>query len=513
MIRIFTTEQSKEIDRHTIAVTPVSSIDLVERAARAFTDEFTMRYENRRRVIIFAGQGNNGADALAIARMLAESMCYEVETFLFNPPSGKISPECDLSRQRLKEMYRNRRSTDMHQPVFVEVSGGQFFPPVIEREDIVIDGLFGSGLNRPLEGGFANIVKYINASGATVVSIDIPSGLFGENNSGNVPDAIIRASLTLSFGFPKLSFLLPGSSAYVGKWKVLDIGLVANDTPPYILTDEDDAVELLQPRPRFAHKGTFGHAFVLAGSRGKMGAALLAAKACLRSGAGLLTVHVPACGEAIMQAGFPEAMLSIDGEADFIGDAPDISNYSAVGIGPGLGKNDKTVAALRTIMMEARVPLVLDADALNIISENVPLLDIIPRHSILTPHPREFDRLTGNASSGSYERLQKASAFAVDHACIVVLKGAYSAVCTPDGRISFNSTGNSGMATAGSGDVLTGIITGLLASGYKPETAAVFGVFMHGLAGDLAVTSHSEEAIIASDIIENLGKAFRQLRI
>jgi NAD(P)H-hydrate epimerase len=457
-------------------------------------------------VIVFAGQGNNGADALAVARLLTEGSLFKVETCLLNPATGRLSPDCELNKRRLLEAGYDK---------LTEVTGGNFYPPVLGKQDIVIDGLFGSGLNRPLEGGFAAVVKYINASGATVVSIDIPSGLSGEDNSGNSADAIIQATLTLTFAFPKLAFLLPESAGYVGEWKVLDIGLhpgaIADTPTPYALTGKDDVTQLLRPRNCFAHKGVFGHALLIAGSKGKTGAALLAAKACLRSGAGLITVHLPGCGETMLQTAFPEAMLSLDAHTEHFTSLPDLNAYTAIGVGPGLGQHPQSAAALKALLQETDKPLVADADALNLIAADPQLMEIIPAHSILTPHPKEFDRLAG-ASGNACERLLKAQSFAVDHRLTLVLKGAYTAICSPEGNIRFNSSGNPGMATAGSGDVLTGVILGLLASGYAPEEAALAGVMLHGMAGDCATLGQSVESLIASDIIEMLGKAFQQVR-
>ncbi|MDR0536464.1 MAG: NAD(P)H-hydrate dehydratase [Tannerellaceae bacterium] len=516
MIKIFTNEQLKEIDKYTIANEPIQAIDLIERAAQAFVSEFLLRYNPNSHLIIFAGQGNNGADALAIARLLIENRTFNIEIFLFNPHPGKISPECELSRQKLLEALRDRQISGSKNQIFNEVSGGNFFPPLLKKGNIVIDGLFGSGLNRPLQGGFAAIVKYINASEATILSIDIPSGLMGEDNSDNIPEAIIRANLTLTFGFPKLSFLLSDTGVYAGKWKTLDIGLhptvIKNMSTPFTQTTEEDAASMILHRPKFSHKGTFGHALLIAGSRGKLGAALLAAQACLKSGAGLLTTHIPTCGEYILQTSFPETMLSLDHNKEYITSMPNTAPFAAVGAGPGLGQNSETATALKAMLQAINCPLVLDADALNIIAAHS-LMPRVPAYSILTPHAKEFDRLCKNESASSYERLEKALTFAMEHAVVLVLKGPYTAVCTPDGEVLFNSSGNSGLATAGSGDVLTGIILGLLTSGYQPETAAVLGVFIHGMAGDIATASVSEESLIASDIINNLGKTFKQLKI
>jgi NAD(P)H-hydrate epimerase len=275
----------------------------------------------------------------------------------------------------------------------------------------------------------------------------------------------------------------------------------------YFQIEKEDIVQVIPTRNRYAHKGNFGHALLVAGSRGKMGAAILAAKACLHSGAGLLTAHVPACGESIMQATFPEAMTEADEEYDFIASIMPSAKYNAIAIGPGIGMQKNTAAVLYDLLKYSNKPLVIDADALNILSENKNSLQLIPPESILTPHFKEFDRLN-KPSENACERLQKAILIAQQLKVYLVLKGAYTAVCTPDKHCFFNSTGNSGMATAGSGDVLTGIILGLLAQSYPPLDAAITGVFLHGLAGDIAASKSSEESMIASDIIDNLGKAF-----
>lgn len=503
MIKIFSTDKVRELDRYTIQNEPISPIDLVERAATVFTSEFCRRYSKQNRIIVFAGQGNNGADALAVARMLTEAG-YRIETYLFNP-SMHLSKECEANKQRLLHMDKME---------FTEVVD-DFMPPELDERDVVIDGLFGSGLNRPLAGGFAAMVNYINQSDATVVSIDIPSGLFGEDNRKNDKDAIIRADLTLTFGFPKLAFLFPENAEYVGEWKVLDILLhpdAIEETPTrFIMITEEDIAAVFRPRNRFAHKGMFGHALLIAGSRGKMGAAVLSARACLRSGAGLLTVHIPERGEQILQTAFPEAMTDLDANRDHFSSVAGIKAYTAVAVGPGLGKHPDSAKALEQMLQVAEKPLVLDADALNLIAAEKDLLKRIPPRSILTPHPKEFDRIAGECGN-SYERLMKAQAFAVEYQVCVVLKGAYTATCTSAGNIYFNSSGNPGMATAGSGDVLTGVILGLLAQDIEPETACVAGVFLHGSAGDLAAVYHSEESMVAGDITDMLGKAFKQLK-
>lgn len=503
MIKIFATDQVKELDQYTILHEPVSSIDLVERASTVFMHEFCRRFSKQHRIIVFAGQGNNGADALAISRLLKDE-AYRVETYLFNP-THHLSVDCEMNKQRLLAM---------DQVEFTEVTD-DFAPPVLGKQDIVIDGLFGSGLNRPLTGGFAGVVAYINQSEATVVSIDIPSGLFGEDNRTNEQQAIIQADLTLTFGFPKLAFLLPENVAFTGEWKVLDIGIhpdiVRETSTPYSMVTEEDIAQVFRPRPKFAHKGTFGHALLIAGSRGKLGSSVLSAKACLRTGAGLITVHTPQCGEVVFQTAFPEAMLNFDPNQEFFTALPDLSSYDVIGVGPGIGQRLETGAALERLLQGASKPIVMDADALNIMASNKDLLLRVPPRSILTPHTKEFDRLAGDSATG-YERLMKAQSFAQQYKVCVVLKGAYTATCTPSGKVFFNSTGNPGISTAGSGDVLTGVILGLLSQGYEPETAAVAGVFLHGTAGDLAAQAYSEESMLAGDLVKMLGKAYKQIR-
>ena len=507
MIKIFETSKMKELDRYTIDHEPITSIDLVERAATAFTQEFCHTFSKQNHVVVFAGQGNNGADGLAIARLLSEEG-YRLDVFLFNP-SQRLSNECEINKQRLLTDKNVR---------LIEVID-DFTPPLLTERDIVIDGLFGSGLNRPLSGGYAAVVDYINQSKAVVVSIDIPSGLFGEDNRMNMRKNIMQARYTYTFEFPKLAFLLSENESFVGKWKILPINIhptiiEQTNTPYRMITDKDFAGVLL-PRNTFAHKGLFGHALLIAGSKGKMGAAVLAAKACLRSGAGLLTVHLPQRGENVLHTTIPEAMLSLDVDTDFVSVLPEIIEYDAIAIGPGLGTQDRSVELLETLLGTVKKPLLVDADALNILAINKNFIPLLPPYSILTPHPKEFDRLFGECDSG-YERIHQARTKAMEHKLCIVLKGAYTAVCTPDGHVCFNSTGNPGMATAGSGDVLTGVILGLLAQKNAPETAAVVGVYLHGMAGDLVLENTSEivseESLIAGDIIRMLGKAFKVQR-
>jgi NAD(P)H-hydrate epimerase len=478
----------------------------MERAARALTRAITERWAINVPVVVFAGPGNNGGDALAVARMLTE-LGYEVQTFLFNI-GGHLSTDCDINKKRLVENKKARN-------LFVEVTQ-EFDPPQLDYGMLVVDGLFGSGLNKPLSGGFASLVKYINASHAEVVSIDMPSGLMTEDNTYNVHSNIIRATLTLTLGQKKLSMLFAENQVFIGNLKVLDIHLspegIEKIDSQYTMLEEDDVRPLLLPRDPFAHKGTMGNALIIAGSYGMAGAAILATEACLRSGAGKVTSHSPRKNVPIMQTAIPEAVLQIDREETTFSEAVDTEDFQAVGIGPGLGTSEQTAIAVIAQLRRTQCPLVCDADAINILSNHRAWIDQLPKEIILTPHPKEFDRMEGH-SADSFERLSKARDLSQRLGAYIILKGHRSALCCPDGHIVFNSTGNAGMATGGSGDVLTGVITGLLARGYSRLNACMMGMYLHGLAGDIAACEMGEESLIARDIIRCLPKAFMKLKV
>ena len=474
----------------------------MERAARALTHAIASKWDNLTPVVVFAGPGNNGGDALAVARMLAEKD-YTVDVWLFNI-SGHLSPDCAANRQRLADCKKVHSMTMVTQ---------EFDPPILEKTTLVVDGLFGSGLNKPLAGGFASLVKYINASPAQVVSIDVPSGLMTEDNAYNVRANIIKADLTLTLQQPKLSFLFAENQEFIGEVRTLDIRIssegIAKTDAHYTIIEESDIRRILKPRPTFAHKGTMGHALIIAGSYGMAGAAMLATKACLRSGAGKVTAYTPRQNVMMMQVAVPEAVIMV-GEETAFGEAVDTTDYQALGIGPGLGQSDATAIALIAQLRRTQCPIVVDADAINILSNRRAWLQQLPKGIILTPHHKEFDRLQGGCSD-SYERLSKALDLAERLQGYVIVKGHYSALCLPNGHILFCPTGNAGMATAGSGDVLTGIITALLARGYDQTEACALGMYLHGLAGDLAAEELGQESLMASDIIDYLPKAFKRL--
>jgi NAD(P)H-hydrate epimerase len=377
----------------------------------------------------------------------------------------------------------------------------------------VIDALFGSGLNRALEDVTGKLVEHINHSGADIVSIDIPSGLFTDRSSkGNM---IVRANHTLSFQCYKPAFLVPENAAYTGDINILDISLhpdfLKTLASRYELVDKSIIQSIYRPRNRFAHKGNFGHALLAAGSYGKMGAAVLTVKSCLRSGVGLLTCHIPKCGYDIIQTAVPEAMAMTDFNSSFLTKIEeDITKYDAIGIGPGIGTASDTRMLVREIFDAYRSPMVLDADALNCISLQKDFLQLIPAGSILTPHPKEFERLFGKVAN-DFERMELTLQKARELNVIIILKGHHTMIATTDGRAFFNSTGNAGMATGGSGDVLTGILTGLLAQGYSSIETAIFGTYLHGLAGDIAAEKLSMEAMASGDLIECLGEAFKRV--
>lgn len=503
-MKIFTNNQLHELDKFTIEHEPIASIDLMERAARTLTRAITDVWSSSTPVVVFAGPGNNGGDGLAVARMLAEQG-YQVSAYLFNI-SGHLSPDCATNKKRLEDCKRIHKYVEVIQ---------EFDPPVLEDNMLVIDALFGSGLNKPLAGGFSSLVKYINASSAQVVSLDVPSGLMTEDNTYNVWANIIRATRTLTLQQPKLAFLFAENQQFVGHLQVLDIRLsqegVNKTDAQYTIVEEADVRSRLLPRDSFAHKGQMGSALLIAGSYGMAGAAVLAAKACLRAGAGKVTVNTPKRNVSILQISVPEAIVQTGSEETIFAEAVDTEAYQALGIGSGLGQSEQTAIALITQLRRTQCPIVTDADALNILANHRAWMQQLPKGIILTPHPKEFDRLEGH-SADSYERLTKARNLAERLQGHVIVKGHYTAICMPDGHILFNPTGNAGMATAGSGDVLTGIITGLLARGYKQEDACVVGVYLHGLAGDLAANDLGEESLTAGDLIQYLPQAFKRLQ-
>ena len=499
-MKIFTSAEIREIDAATIRLEPVTPAGLMERAATALFQHLKDIVPPEKKVNVFAGPGNNGGDGLVIARLLHEES-YKVRVFIVETGSAHTS-EFKMNSERL---MRSGLSP------FTLADPDNF--PSIGRDEFILDAIFGTGLSKPPAGAAAEIIRKINLTGANIISVDVPSGLFCEDNTAADRDSIVKASVTLTFQFPKLSFMFAGNDDFVGKWEMIDIGLhpetISKMPSRYHYIMKEDVRPLLRKRRKFDHKGSFGHALIMAGSYGKAGAATLSACAALRTGAGLVTVHTPVTAVIPVQSALPEAMVSPDTGTEYITSVPDLARFDAVGVGPGMGTDPDSRKALRTLLESARVPLVIDADALNMIAQDSDMLALVPPNSVLTPHPGEFRRLTSTERT-DYQLMELQLEFAAKHNCILVLKGAYTSIALPDGRIYFNSTGNPGMATGGCGDVLTGMITALLAQGYEPANAAIIGVYLHGLAGDVALRIHSEESVIAGDVLMNIGRAYRE---
>lgn len=500
-MKILSAKQIRELDQYTIANEPIRSIDLMERASIAFVDRLNKIYPDQKSFFILCGKGNNGGDGLAIARLLDGFGFIARVVILEHSKNSSIDHDHNL-----------KRLTDLGRMDIASVSDVADLP-MPKPDDLIIDAILGSGLDRPLDGLIKDCVRQINSWPNEIVSVDIPTGLFSDFNSENKLDSVLRSSLCITFHAPKLAFFLSESAPFVPRFDIVDIGLdpsgEGQTNRHYLVRSE--VAELIDPVDRFSHKGTYGHALIVAGSLGRIGAAILCAKSTLKSGCGLVSVRTPLCGLNPMQTAFPEAMCLPDASETHLSGTLKTNGFSAVGIGPGIGVEKGTQHVLKMLIQDTSAPMVLDADALNILSENPTWMAFLPTNTILTPHPKEFDRLTGK-SAHTEERLKKQLELAAKSNCIVLLKGAHTSIACPDGQLIFNSTGNPGMATAGSGDVLTGILTGLLAQGYHPKHAAIIGTYLHGLAGDLAYTEQGREALIASDIIGKLGEAFKSLR-
>ncbi len=512
-MKLLTAAQIRELDQATIREQRTTSTALMERAAIALAAWLYPHYTPAEagEILLLCGPGNNGGDGLALARLLYGAG-YAVRLGLL--PAQKYSDDYEYNHHVLPKVI----------PI-TELAANAL--PPIPPGTLVVDALFGTGLSRPLAGVAAAVVRHLNDSQARVLAVDLPSGLLADAPQPDPAAPVVRARHTVSFGLPKLAFLLPQNAEFVGEWEVMNIGLSADfiekAASPWHLTRMpgvggfDAALAAPVPdvtlprRGKFAYKNTFGHALLLAGSRGKVGAAVLAAGSCLRGGVGLLTVAVPGCGYDIIQTTRPEAMCLPDPEADFISELPELKDYQAIGIGPGLGQEEASRAVLEKLLRTAQVPLVLDADALNLLGEHRELLDLLPPDTVLTPHIGEFARLT-EKTKDDYHRLDLLREFVRKYKCVVILKGAYTAVAAPDGQVYFNTTGNPGMGTGGSGDVLTGLVLALRAHARLDAlTAARLAVLAHGHAGDLAAAETGQAGLVAGDLVTYIGPALRAL--
>jgi hydroxyethylthiazole kinase-like uncharacterized protein yjeF len=502
LIKVISNEQVRLIDKQTIERQGISSDDLMEKAAKACAERLLESFEPGISFAIFCGKGNNGGDGLAIARILWQRgktvSVYIVED------TGTASADFQLNYQRLTELKKD---------LAVDVKTTEDIP-TLEGTAVIVDALFGSGLNRVPSGMAAEIIQAINASTNPVVAIDIPSGLYGDKHTDDL-STVVRATTTLTFQVPRPVFFYPEYEQQTGEWQLLDIGLDVKavlESPAYaFVPDNNDITSLLPYRPLFGHKGTFGHALLLAGSYGKAGAAILAARACLKSGAGLVTVRTPAKCVTPLQSALPEAMCIPDEEETFLSTIIKPATYVAIGAGPGLGIDKQTGNVIKRMLQDFDCPMVLDADALNILAENPTWLHFLPAGTILTPHIGEFSRLAGKIAD-PFERTKKQIEFSKKFNCYILLKGRFSALSCPDGQLFFNPTGNNGMAKGGSGDVLTGLITGLLAQGLSPMKAALCGAYIHGLAGDHCAKTSSPITMTANELIDFFEIAFNEVK-
>ncbi|PHS54730.1 MAG: bifunctional ADP-dependent NAD(P)H-hydrate dehydratase/NAD(P)H-hydrate epimerase [Lutibacter sp.] len=496
---ILSPQQIAKADKATIINSKISSIDLMEHASTLCFQWLHSRLQGQDiKIHVFCGIGNNGGDGLVIARLLFQHG-YTVNCYIVNF-SDKRTDEFLTNYNRLKEIGE--------WPTIIN-SEDDF--PDVSFEDIVVDAIFGNGLTREPKGFTKKLIQYINNTKVFTLAIDVPSGLFGDK-SVSQKDAVLRAGHTLSFQTPKLAFLLPENKAYVTTWEVLDIGLdkefIAHLKPTLNYISKSEIIPLYKARNKWSHKGTYGHSLIIGGSFGKIGAVTLATKAALKIGSGLVSAYLPKCGYDILQISVPEAMVEVDDEKvltyyNFK------TNPTVIGIGPGIGTTEKTALGFEKFIKENKFPLVIDADAINLLALNKSLLTYLPENTILTPHPKELERLIGTWKN-DYDKLKIASKFSTDYNVILVLKGAHTV--TIDGEtMYFNSTGNPALATAGSGDVLTGFITGLLAQGYEAKYAAIFGVYVHGKTADIAVQEIAIETFTATSILTYLSDAILAL--
>ena len=495
-MKLLTAEQFRLADAYTIKTEPISSVDLMERAATSCVDVITKFTDEKDLICILCGPGNNGGDGLAIARMLAES--GKNVSVILTDKSDKLSPDAATNFQRLQKTSVNFfYLTDTQLP--------------FEKITVWIDAIFGTGLNKVVEKNIADLIHKVNSTGATIFSIDLPSGLFADKHTP-ASAGVIHASTTLTFQQLKRCMLYAENAHRIGEVKVLDIGLdehyIESLTSTHELVDRSMIKKSLKPRKRFSHKGNFGHALLIGGSYGKAGAIVLSAKACVRSGAGLTTVHTIKTTGAALQSAMPEVMLSTC-EGDKVFALPDLTSYNAIAAGPGLGIYEETANMIGQLLQKINSPLVLDADALNIIAQNKNLLNHIPENTIITPHKKEFERLFGTFEN-DFQRNDFQITASVKHKFVIVLKGVYTSISTPDGKCFFNTTGNAGLAKGGSGDTLTGIIAAMLAQGLNATDAAIAAVYIHGLAADCAIKKIHPYSLTASDVTEYLSEAFMQ---
>ena len=499
-MRIFSANQIYQADKFTIEKHGISSDELMERAAVQIFNWIHKRMQGAQvKIHLFCGIGNNGGDGIAVARHLQEHG-YNIAVYVVNYSKTR-SKDFLINLERLKD-----------RKIWPEFLDSDKSLPEIGRDDIIVDAIFGIGLNRAPDEWVVNLIAHLHASEAFILSVDIPSGLFTDRLPEN-KEGIVKSNYVLSFQVPKLVFFLPDTGAYIEQWEVLDIGLdpgfMETTETDYELIGKNEVLPIYIPRKKFSHKGSYGHSLIIGGSYGKIGAVQLAARSALLAGSGLVTAYVPQCGYIPLQTALPEVMLITDLDEKNIGNIDFEMEPTVIGVGIGLGIGSKTAKAFSDFIKKHQVPLVIDADGLNLLSKEKELLKKLPKQSVLTPHPKELERLIGKWGD-DFEKLKKTKAFAKKYDCIVIIKGAHT-ITIYDGKGYINMTGNPGMATAGSGDALTGIITGLIAQGYDMLSASVFGVYLHGRAGDIAIEKTAYQSLTASAIIDALGLAYIDL--
>jgi NAD(P)H-hydrate epimerase len=497
-MKILTTSELRKADQFTIDNEPITSYDLMERAGMNLANYISKDLDlNHKKLQIICGTGNNGGDGLVIARQL-KSKNINIQIVIIE--LGKRSSDFDANLQKVENL-------DILQ---INESNIQ---ELICDGDFIIDAIFGSGLNKPITGWIKSVINKINESESFRIAIDIPSGLFGEDNALNDQEAIVIANTTYTIQCPKLSFFFKENAHYLGEWKVVDIALntkfIEQTSSRNYWIDKDIIAGIYRKRNRHSHKGNYGHALLFSGSEGKYGAALLSTKACLKAGAGLVTAAIPKNGNSSLFTYCPEAMVIASGD-NYLHACPNLDPYKAIGVGPGIGTRIETSNALKSLIQQSQGNIVFDADALNIISDNPTWLSFLPSGCILTPHPGEFERLCKEKLT-AYSRMNKALMLAKKWNVIIILKDAFTMICTPSGNVLMSTQGNQGMATGGSGDVLTGILTSLLAQGYTPLETSILGVYIHGLSANISLGHNSFESITAGTIIEHLGEAFKEV--
>ncbi len=500
-MKIFSKEQIYKGDKLTAKKQNISSTELMERAGTQIFNWLHFRMQGAQVPIhIFCGIGNNGGDGLVVARHLIIHG-YNVKTYVVNC-SDKRSKDFLVNYDRIKETTKK----------WPDMLACESDFPEIDKDDIIVDAVFGIGLNRPANAWVQSLFQHFKKSGAFTLAIDVPSGVYTDKATEN-EEGVVWANYTLSFQSPKLVFFLPDTAKFCGQWEVLDIGIdrdyiIATETEAELI-GKNEVLPIYKPREKFSHKGIYGHTLIIGGSYGKIGAPLLSSRSALAIGAGLVTTYLPKCGYQILQTAFPEAMVLTDADDHELTDIQFGIEPTVIGLGMGMGTSDKTSKALSNLLKNNKIPMVIDADGLNIISKQKTLLKLLPEQTVITPHPKELERLIGKWDD-DFNKLKKAKAFSKKHNLIIVIKGANTITVYND-KFYVNTTGNPGMATAGTGDVLTGVIAGLIAQGYEALSATIFGVYLHGKSADLAIENLGYQSLTASHIIEGIGAAYIDL--